>query len=132
MFRLPQSYNPVQTICLAQAMKGPIAFQATAMVIGAAHLSVLQGFRGCDMDLRSIQQKVRALQMLNDGIRAITEETCLDILFGILSLANVEVRCPTFLHQYADLYCDLYTSPLYLEEGQSESFVLLDIEDSPT
>jgi len=96
MFRFQQPYNPVQTICLARALQGPIAFQATVMVIGAAHISVLRGSRGLEMDSRSIQQKVRALHMLNDGISRITEETCLDVLFGILSLASVEVRCPYF------------------------------------
>jgi hypothetical protein len=67
------------------------------MVIAAAHISVLRGFCGLDMDSRSIQQKVRALRMLNEGIGGMTEGTCMDVLFGILSLASVEVRFPPFL-----------------------------------
>jgi hypothetical protein len=98
MYRFQQSYNPVRSICFARALQGPIAFQATVMAIGAAHISVLRGSCGVELDSRSIQQKVRALHMLNDGVSSITEETCMDVLFGIFSLASLEVRCPTFLH----------------------------------
>jgi hypothetical protein len=92
MFGFRQSYNPVQTMCFN------IAFQATVMVIGAAHLSVLQGFQGLDTDPRSVTQKARAFRLLNDGISDITEENCTAILFGVLSLASAEVRLPTFFH----------------------------------
>jgi hypothetical protein len=98
MFGFRESYNPVQTMCFNKALQNPIAFQATVMVIGAAHLSVLRGFQGLDTDLRSVTQKARALRLLNDGISGITEENCTAILFGILSLASAEVRFPTFLH----------------------------------
>jgi hypothetical protein len=98
MFGFRQSYNPVQTICFNKALQSPIAFQATVMVIGAAHLSVLQGFQGLDTDPRSVTQKARAFRLLNDGISDITEENCTAILFGVLSLASAEVRLPTFFH----------------------------------
>jgi hypothetical protein len=98
MFGFRQSYNPVQTMCFNKALQSPIAFQATVMVIGAAHLSVLQGFQGLDTDPRSVTQKARAFRLLNDGISDITEENCTAILFGVLSLASAEVRLPTFLH----------------------------------
>src|SRR6266511_5659467 len=101
MFRVRQSYNPAQTICFTEAMKGPIASQSTVMVIGAAHLSALRGLRGRDMDAKAVQHKVRALRMLNQGVRTITAKTAMDILFGILSLANVEVRFYIISYHYS-------------------------------
>lgn len=93
MFRLRQSYNPVQTICFSEAMRGPSVFQATVMVISAAHLSSLRGFREQEMNSKAIQHKVKAIHMLNHGVRTITTETAVGILFGIVSLALAEVRC---------------------------------------
>jgi hypothetical protein len=93
MFRLRQSYNPVQTICFSEAMRGPSVFQATVMVISAAHLSSLGGFREQGMNSKAIQHKVKAIHMLNHGVRTITAETAVGILFGIVSIALAEVRC---------------------------------------
>jgi hypothetical protein len=70
------------------------------MVISAAHLSVLRGFQAVNRDSESIRQRARALRLLNDALGNITERTCMDILFGILSLASAEVRYPTFLYCY--------------------------------
>jgi hypothetical protein len=99
MFGFQQQYNPVRSICFHRALQGPIAFQAV-MVISAAHLSVLRGFQAVNMDPGSIRQRAQALRLLNDALGNITERTCMDILFGILSLASAEVRYPTFFHCY--------------------------------
>jgi hypothetical protein len=84
------------------------------MVIGAAHLSVLRGFHELNMDPKSIQQKGRALRLLNDGIGNISEKTCMDILFGILSLASAEVRYLTFFHSYV-FFVVIFALPSSLE-----------------
>jgi hypothetical protein len=91
MFRLRQSYNPALTICFTMAMKSPITFQATVMAVASAHLSALRGFHREKAEPRSINHKIKALHMMNDGVRTISADTCVDIVFGILSIANAEV-----------------------------------------
>jgi hypothetical protein len=91
MFRLRQSYNPALTICFTMAMKSPITFQATVMAVASAHLSALRGFHREKAEPRSINHKIKALHMMNDGVRTISADTCVDIVFGILSIVNAEV-----------------------------------------